>query len=248
MATNGNEKKWNSIPVRFFDEEGGPESGSEEGTDAPGIDADDMTSSDEDFGESDSIGAAATAEGAPGQRESKAGDISSGPMLAELVATRAELKRVESELADAQDRLTRRQADFENYRKRIERDRGESHNRATADVVNKFLPVIDNLRRALEAERSLQASESAEFRHFLHGVELINKQLDEVLESLGVEAVPAQGARFDPHLHEAVVTEPTRDYEPDTVMQEIVRGYRLGERLLRPAMVKVATEPSGDGE
>ncbi len=247
MATNGNEKKWNSIPVRFFDEEGGLESDAPEGTDAPGIDADNMTSSDEDFDESDSVGDAATA-GAPGQRESKAADPASGPMLAELVATRAELKRVESELADAQDRLTRRQADFENYRKRTERDRGESHSRATADVVNKFLPVIDNLRRALEAERSLQASESAEFRHFLHGVELINKQLDEVLESLGVEAVPAQGARFDPHLHEAVVTEPTRDYEPDTVIQEIVRGYRLGERLLRPAMVKVATEPSEDGE
>jgi molecular chaperone GrpE len=75
-------------------------------------------------------------------------------------------------------------------------------------------------------------------------VELINKQLDEVLESLGVEAVPAQGARFDPHLHEAVVTEPTSEYEPDTVIQEMVRGYRLGDKLLRPAMVKVSTGPS----
>lgn len=247
MATNGNEKKWNSIPVRFFDEEGGPENGSAEETDAPGTDADDMTS-DEPFDEIDSSGTAASAEDARGQREPKAGDLSSGPMLAELVGTRAELKRVETELADVQDRLTRRQADFENYRKRIERDRGESHTRATADVINKFLPVIDNLRRALEAERSLEATESAEFRHFLHGVELINKQLDEVLEALGVEPVPAQGALFDPHLHEAVVTEPTRDYEPDTVIQEIVRGYRLGDKLLRPAMVKVATEPSGDEE
>jgi molecular chaperone GrpE len=113
-------------------------------------------------------------------------------------------------------------------------------------VVNKFLPVIDNLRRALEAERSMEASESAEFRHFLHGVELINKQLDEVLESFGVQAVPAVGEPFDPHVHEAVVTEPTSEYEPDTVIQEIVRGYRLGDKLLRPAMVKVATGPSSD--
>jgi len=165
-------------------------------------------------------------------------------MLAELLATRAELKRVESELAETQDRLTRRQADFENYRKRVERERGETHDRVVAEVVTKLLPVIDNLRRALEAERSLEASESEEFRHFLHGVELINKQLNEVLGSFGLETVPAMGEHFDPHVHEAVVSEPTDDYEPETVIQELARGYRLGERLLRPAMVKVATEPS----
>ncbi|MDX6613809.1 MAG: molecular chaperone GrpE [Blastocatellia bacterium] len=233
MATNGNEKKWNSIPVRFFDEEGELEADSTEGADTV-----DVVPSVADVDERD--------EGTSGQREPKPADPSSGPMLAELVATRAELKRVESELADIQDRFTRRQADFENYRKRTERDRGESHSRATADVINKFLPVIDNLRRALEAERSLEASESAEFKHFLHGVELINKQLEEVLESLGVEVVPAHGARFDPHLHEAVVTEPNSEYEPDTVIQEMVRGYRLGDKLLRPAMVKVSTEPSDD--
>jgi len=231
MATNGNEKKWNSIPVRFFDEEGELESDLTEGADAADAAVPDVEESDE---------------GTPGQREAKPADISSGPMLAELVATRAELKRVESELADVQDRFTRRQADFENYRKRMERDRGESYSRATADVINKFLPVIDNLRRALDAERSMEASESAEFRHFLHGVGLINKQLEEVLDSLGVEVVPAHGARFDPHLHEAVVTEPNSEYEPDTVIQEMVRGYRLGDKLLRPAMVKVSTEPSDE--
>jgi len=101
--------------------------------------------------------------------------------------------------------------------------------------------VIDNLRRALEAERSKEADESEEFRHFLHGVELINKQLNEILESLGLEAVPAMGEPFDPHVHEAVVTEATDEYEPDTVIQELVRGYRLGDKLLRPAMVKVST-------
>ena len=180
-----------------------------------------------------------------GVRRSAPADVTSGPMLAELVATRAELKRVEGELADAQERLARRQADFENYRKRTERERGEAYNRVVADVVHKLLPVIDNLRRALDAERSKEANESEEFRHFLHGVELINKQLNEILESLGLEAVPAMGQPFDPHVHEAVVTEATDEYEPDMVMQEIVRGYRLGDKLLRPAMVKVST---GSGE
>ena len=165
-----------------------------------------------------------------------------GPMLAELIATRAELKRVEAERAELLDKLARRQADFENYRKRTERERGDTYNRIVGDVASKLLPVVDNLRRALDAESSLQAGESAEFRHFLNGVELISKQLNDVLEGLGVQPVPSVGEPFDPHVHEAIATEKTKDYEPDTVMQEIVRGYRLGEKLLRPAMVKVSTK------
>ena len=163
-----------------------------------------------------------------------------GPDLAELIATRAELKRLQNALAETRDTVARRQADFENYRKRTERDRGETHNRIVAEVAGKLLPVVDNLARALEAERSIETQESKEFRHFLHGVELINKQLNDVLESLGVHPIVAVGERFDPHIHEAVVTEPSDEYEPDTVTEEIARGYRIGDRLLRPSMVKVA--------
>ncbi|HMF55057.1 MAG TPA: nucleotide exchange factor GrpE [Pyrinomonadaceae bacterium] len=166
---------------------------------------------------------------------------SAGPLMAELVAARAELKRLTSERVDLLESLARRQADFENYRKRQERERGETYNRLVAEVTKKLLPVLDNMRRALDAEALIEATESEEFRHFFHGVELIHKQLNGVLESMGVEPVPAVGQPFDPHVHEAVVTEQTDEFEPDTVMQEIVRGYRLGERLLRPAMVKVAT-------
>jgi len=164
-----------------------------------------------------------------------------GPEKAELIATRSELKRIETENAELKDRFARRQADFENYRKRVERERTETYNRVVADVAAKLLPVVDNLKRALEAEASVKASESDEFRHFLSGVDLIGKQLNGVLEALGVKPVPAVGEQFDPHIHEAVVTEPTDDYEPDTVMQEIVAGYRLGDKLIRPALVKVAT-------
>jgi molecular chaperone GrpE len=165
-----------------------------------------------------------------------------GPDTAELIATRAELKRVEAENAELKDRLARRQADFENYRKRIERERSETYNRVVADVAAKLLPVMDNLKRALEAESSVEAAESDEFRHFLSGVDLISKQLNGVLDALGVKPIAAVGEQFDPHIHEAVVTEATDDYEPDTVMQEIVAGYRLGDRLIRPALVKVATK------
>jgi molecular chaperone GrpE len=169
------------------------------------------------------------------------GETSGGPDTAELIATRSELKRIEAENAELKDRLARRQADFENYRKRVERERSETYNRVVADVAAKLLPVSDNLKRALDAESSVEAAESDEFRHFLSGVDLIWKQLNGVLEALGVKPIPAVGEHFDPHVHEAVVTEATDEYEPDTVMQEIVAGYRLGDKLIRPALVKVAT-------
>lgn len=163
-----------------------------------------------------------------------------GPLMAELVATRAELRRVEAEVTDLKDRVARRQAEFENYRKRVERERAAAHERVVAEVAEKLLPVLDNLKRALDAESSVESNESDEFRHFLSGVGLIFKQLSGVLDTMGVKPVVAVGARFDPHIHEAVVSEPTDEYEPDTVMQEIIRGYSLGDKLIRPAMVKVA--------
>ena len=165
-----------------------------------------------------------------------------GPEIAELVASRAELRRLESEVKELKDSLARRQADFENYRKRMERERSETYNRVVVDIAAKLLPVLDNLKRALEAEASVEASESDEFRHFLSGVDLIYKQLNGVLDAFGVKPVPAEGEHFDPHLHEAVVTEPTDDFEPDTIIQEIVRGFTLGDKLIRPALVKVAVK------
>ena len=186
--------------------------------------------------------------GAPGTTSESARQASAGPQMAELIATRAELRRVESELKkltderqEMNDRLARRQAEFDNFRKRTERERTETYQRSLGEVVRRLLPVLDNLQRALDAERLVEVKESEEFRHFLHGVELINRQLGGVLESLGVEAVPTVGERFDPHVHEAVATEETDAHEPDTVTQEMQRGYRLGDKLLRPAMVKVAT-------
>ena len=164
-----------------------------------------------------------------------------GPATAELVATRSELKRVETENAELKDRLARRQADFENYRKRVDKERSETYNRVAADLAAKLLPVSDNLKRALEAEASVEAAESDEFRHFLSGVDLIWKQLTGVLDALGVKPIPSVGEPFDPHVHEAVVSEATDEYEPDTVIQEILTGYRLGDKLIRPSLVKVAT-------
>ena len=172
--------------------------------------------------------------------EDPAVEFDGGPITAELVATRAELKRIQEENAELKDRLARRQADFENYRKRVDRERNDIYNRVVADVASKLLGVLDNLKRALEAEASVEANESDEFRHFLSGVDLIYKQLSGVLESLGVKQIVAVGETFDPHIHEAVVTEDTEDFEPDTIIQEIRAGYKLGDKLIRPALVKVS--------
>ncbi len=194
--------------------------------------------------ESDAEARQSASEGEPPvESQTRAGG---GPAVAELVATRAELRRVQidvqrlrDENRELTDRFARRQADFENYRRRIERERAETYGRVAGEVAGHLLPVVDNLRRALEAEAT-GAGESEKFRHFLHGVELISRQLDGVLDNLGVKPVPTVGQPFDPHIHEAVATVQTDEYEPDTVTEELVRGYRLGDKLIRPAMVKVA--------
>ena len=160
----------------------------------------------------------------------------------EARALAAEVEALKAERQSLRELLARRQADFENSRKRMERERSETYQRVVADVVGQLLPVVDNLRRALDAEASVEANESEEFRHFLSGVELIGKQLTALLERLGVEPVPTVGRPFDPHVHEAIATEQSDEFAPDTVVQEVQRGYRLGDKLIRPAMVKVATK------
>lgn len=229
MASDRKHKQSNSIPIRFFD-------GSDSGASEENVEFEERPADFDAGADSEPIIADART------NESGFG----GPDLAELIASRAELKRLQSALGEAQEGLARRQADFENYRKRIERDRGEAHNRVVGEVARQLLPVVDNLARALDAENTVQSDESKEFRHFLHGVELINRQLNDVLESLGIQPIASVGERFDPHIHEAVVTEPSDQYEPDTVTEELARGYRIGDRLLRPAMVKVAARKADE--
>lgn len=226
MTSDRRDKSSQRIPIRFSDADDEPESAESSPAE---MDASDPA-------DSSTVDSADLFEGSEVESEAPG-----GPATAELIATRSELKRLEAENAELKDRLARRQADFENYRKRVERERSDTYNRVVADIAAKLLPVLDNLKRALETESSVEAAESDEFRHFLSGVDLIYKQLNGVLEALGVKPIAAVGEQFNPHVHEAVVTEATDDYEPDTVMQEIVSGYRLGDKLIRPALVKVAT-------
>jgi molecular chaperone GrpE len=128
-------------------------------------------------------------------------------------------------------------ADFDNYRKRIERERRELSEYAAADVLLELLPVIDNF------ERARQAPAGGDAEAFTRGIELIHKQMLDLLRKRGVTPIDALGADFDPTVHQAVIHEPSDEHREGEVMQELQRGYKLGDRLLRPAMVKVAKRP-----
>jgi molecular chaperone GrpE len=131
------------------------------------------------------------------------------------------------------DRLLRKTAEFDNYRKRIDRERQQLSEAAAADLLLELLPLVDELERALRAE-------GGDADAIRKGVELIHKQLVETLRKRGVRPIESLGADFDPHYHMAVSHEPANGRRDGEVIEEFRRGYMLGDRLLRPAMVKVA--------
>jgi len=238
MTSDRKDKRGFRIPIKFSDAEDETESPDTKPAEMDRLDPD---SDFENEGLSSDADDQLTTETDLGLDSLEPEEAAGGPATAELIATRSELRRVEAENAELRNSLARRQADFENYRKRVDRERSETYNRVVADIAAKLLPVSDNLKRALETEASVEAAESDEFRHFLSGVDLIWKQLNGVLEAFGIKPVESVGEPFNPHIHEAVVTEATDEYEPDTVIQEIRSGYKIGDKLIRPALVKVST-------
>jgi molecular chaperone GrpE len=156
-------------------------------------------------------------------------------LAAEPTAADTELQKVKAERDSLLDRLARAQAEFENARRRAAKEQQDFRDFAMADAIKSLLPVIDNFERALQAK-----SEAADFRA---GVELIYKQLRDVLTKLGVQPIEAKGQQFDPHVHEAIEMVETSDAADHEVLEEWQRGYKFKDRLLRPAMVKVAKNP-----
>lgn len=156
-----------------------------------------------------------------------------------LAQLQGQLDELTAEKASLYDRLLRQQAEFENYRKRVERERGAIYQHGRDDVLLQLLPVVDNFERALS---SLETSDG-DAEALRHGVELIHKQFKDALSKFGLEPVEAVGKTFDPNVHEAVTTEPSDEHEENTVIEEFQRGYKVGNRLLRPAKVKVASSP-----
>jgi len=146
----------------------------------------------------------------------------------------AEVAKLVADLHDLQQTLLRRQADFDNYRKRIERERADDSKRYTARVVEALIPIIDGFEHALAAHRE------AEYENYRKGFELIYKQLVDNLAKLGVERIEPLGQRFDPHSHQAMDRTETNAAEDGTILQVYQPGYVFHGRVLRPAMVRVA--------
>lgn len=143
------------------------------------------------------------------------------------------LEELRREKDSLQDRLLRTAAEFDNYRKRVERERRDLADFMKADILTEILPIVDNFERAMQAP-------SDEGDPLRKGVELIHKQMLDFLRKRGVTPIEALGADFDPNFHQAVIHEPTPFHREGEVIEELQRGYMLGDKLLRPAMVKVA--------
>lgn len=158
----------------------------------------------------------------------------------EIQQLRRQVSELENDYHELSTTLKRRQTDFENYRKRIERERGDAFLGQIGNLATQLLPVLDNLNRALEAATNLPGEQSPNFQHFFDGIVMVNQQLIEVLEEMGVEPIIAVGEPFDPHFHDAVATEESEVFSPNVVTTELLRGYRIGDKVIRPAMVKVA--------
>jgi molecular chaperone GrpE len=147
----------------------------------------------------------------------------------------AELTRLQAERDEYYDRLLRKTAEFDNYRKRIERERRELAESAAADLLAELLPLVDDLERALAG-----AAGATDVEGYRRGVEIIHRQMLDLLRRRGVTPLEVVGTDFDPNIHQAVAHELSTGRREGEVIAELRRGYRLGDRLLRAAMVKVA--------
>jgi molecular chaperone GrpE len=167
-------------------------------------------------------------------------DVSDEPVPAltlegQLAAVSAERDQLAAEKADLHDRLLRSRAEFDNARRRFERERSDFLQFASMDLVKEILPMLDDFERALKVETA--------DRNYSRGVELIYQRLYETLKRLGLEPIESEGKQFDPNLHQAVERVQTDEVDDQTILGEFQRGYYFKGKLLRPAMVRVAVKP-----
>ena len=155
------------------------------------------------------------------------------PAAEDAAALGAELEKLQAERNLLLDRMARLQAEFDNARKRAAREQQEYKDFALADALKNLLPILDSFDRALQTK--VQKAED-----FRSGVELIRKQFQDALEKLGLRPIPARGEPFDPRLHEAIEMVDSNEVKDHHVLDELQRGYKLKDRLLRPSMVRVA--------
>jgi molecular chaperone GrpE len=172
---------------------------------------------------------------APSEDETPESASSAVPDLSAAAVPQEEYDRLKAERDSLLDRVARLQAEFENVRKREARERSEFRDFAVAGAIEQILPVLDNFQLALKSSGSAEQLRT--------GVELIVKQMEEALRALNVQAVETVGVEFDPRVHEALEMVEKPDVPDNQVIEEVRRGYRIKERLLRPALVRIASNP-----
>jgi molecular chaperone GrpE len=153
----------------------------------------------------------------------------------QVAAVTAQRDQLAAEKAELHDRLLRASAEFENFRKRAERERFDYVQYAASDLIRELLPALDDFERALQHETA--------DREYAKGVELIYQRLSDTLKKMGLEPIETKGARFDPSIHQAVQRVETEDAEDQAILSEFQKGYNFKGKLLRPAMVSVAVRP-----
>jgi molecular chaperone GrpE len=175
--------------------------------------------------------------------ESKSIEVKTAPPAAHLKTEIADLEntisKFKAERTEILERSRRQMEDFDNFRKRTERERRESFSSQMINLAAQMLPVLDNLNRALDYALAMKPDKRMEIEPFFDGIVLVNQQVNDVLAGMGVQPIAAVGEDFDPNLHEAVATVATDEKPANTVIEELLRGYRIGDRVVRHSMVKV---------
>lgn len=171
-------------------------------------------------------------------------DERAAKLEAEIASLRSKLEVLETERSEIVQIAQRRARDFDGFKARSERERAEFAAEQTSGFAVQMLPVLDNLNRAVDFAESLPEERRAGFQQFFNGISMVTKQVKEMLAGMGVEPIHAVGEAFDPHLHEAVAVESTEQFPQNTVCEELLSGYRIGDRVIRHSMVKVAGNSS----
>jgi len=161
-------------------------------------------------------------------------------LVAENKTLKGEISKLKAEQQEMMTDSQRRGKDFANFKSRTERERRESFQNQVSNLAVQMLPVLDNLNRGIEFAIQHEYTRDEEFSQFFDGVFLVNQQLNEVLGEMGIEPIITIGELFDPHLHEAAATAETDEVPPNTICEEMLKGYRIGDRVIRHSIVRVA--------
>lgn len=186
------------------------------------------------------------------EADAEAAEADSAPDAADDPAERIEaltekVEALEEERDELNDKVLRKAAEFENFRRRMDREKKRRHEAGMIEVIEPILEVLDDFERSLDAAEELEDTQdpASAYDSLKGGVEMVFRKFRDTLETLGVEPIEAEGEPFDESVHEAMMRQPSEEAEPGTVLQEIRTGYRMGDRVVRYSRVVVAAEPSG---